>query len=71
MREGDDRDEVVSRAARRFGDLGHVIGDAGELLDHFGRRRDDGIERVYVWTTDFGDVDSLAELGETVIEALG
>ena len=62
-----DRDAIVSTAGRRFGTLGHVIGDADELVEHFSGRRAAGVERVYVWTTDFADPDNLAEFGETVI----
>jgi alkanesulfonate monooxygenase SsuD/methylene tetrahydromethanopterin reductase-like flavin-dependent oxidoreductase (luciferase family) len=67
---GGDREEIVATASRRFGELGHVTGSAEELLDHYGRHADDGIERIYVWTTDFAEPDTIAEFGECVIAAL-
>ena len=30
-----------------------VVGTGDELVDHFGRLRDQGVERVYAWFTDF------------------
>lgn len=64
---GGDRSSIVATAGRRFGTLGHVTGDADELVEHFSARGEQGVERVYVWTTDFADPDNLAEFGETVI----
>lgn len=68
---GANRDAVVDTAMRRFGDTGHVVGAAEELVDHFANRREAGIERTYVWTSDFADPDNLSEFGETVIAAIG
>ena len=68
--DGGNRDEIVTTAIRRFGDVGHVSGSAAELVDHYGRRADQGIERIYVWTTDFANPENLAEFGGTVIAAL-
>jgi len=67
---GADRAEIVATAARRFGDLGHVTGSAAELVDHFGARAEQGVERTYVWMTDFARPETLAEFGETVIDPL-
>ena len=67
---GGDRDAIVSTARRRFSETGHAFGAADELIEHFAARRDAGIERIYVWTSDFADPDNLTELGETVIQAL-
>lgn len=64
---GGDRADIVETAMRRFGDTGHAMGTAGELVEHFASRADAGIERIYVWTSDFAAPDALAEFGETVI----
>jgi alkanesulfonate monooxygenase SsuD/methylene tetrahydromethanopterin reductase-like flavin-dependent oxidoreductase (luciferase family) len=68
--QGGDRDAMTQTAMRRFGDTGHAVGNAAELVDHFASRRDAGIERIYVWTSDFADPDNLTEFGETVIRVL-
>jgi alkanesulfonate monooxygenase SsuD/methylene tetrahydromethanopterin reductase-like flavin-dependent oxidoreductase (luciferase family) len=65
-----DRDEVAGLAARRFGWGNPVIGTGPELAEHFAALADRGVERVYVWFTDFGDPDGLLEFGETVITPL-
>jgi alkanesulfonate monooxygenase SsuD/methylene tetrahydromethanopterin reductase-like flavin-dependent oxidoreductase (luciferase family) len=65
------RTTVTETAARRFGTMagGLVTGDASELVDHFGRLADRGIERVYVWFADFAPPETLAAFGEGVIAA--
>lgn len=68
--EGGDRDAIVDTAMRRFSTTGHAVGTAPELVEHFAARRAAGIERTYVWTSDFADPDTLREFGETVIAAL-
>lgn len=68
--EGGDRDTIVETAMRRFSATGHAVGTAAELVDHFAARRAAGIERTYVWTSDFASPDTLAEFGETVIAPL-
>ncbi len=68
--EGGDRDAIVEVALRRFGSTGHTIGVAEQLVEHFAGRADTGIDRVYVWTSDFADPDTLTEFGETVIGPL-
>ncbi|MEU6558215.1 LLM class flavin-dependent oxidoreductase [Nocardia nova] len=66
-----DPDEVRERSRRRFGYLtdGLVCGDAAELTAHFAGLGQRGVERFYVWFTDFADPATLAEFGETVIAA--
>ena len=71
VRRGDDREEVTALAMRRFGRSRPVIGTAPELVDHFGRMSEQGIERVYTWFTDFAPAETLAEFGEDVITPLG
>jgi alkanesulfonate monooxygenase SsuD/methylene tetrahydromethanopterin reductase-like flavin-dependent oxidoreductase (luciferase family) len=68
--EGGDRKAIVETALRRFSDTGHAIGTAAELIEHYASRRAAGIERTYVWTSDFAAPDTLAEFGETVIGPL-
>ncbi len=42
----DDRQAVAALAERRFGFAGPVIGSGAELLDHYGRLAERGVERV-------------------------
>ncbi|MCT7659649.1 LLM class flavin-dependent oxidoreductase [Mycobacterium deserti] len=66
---GVDRQTVTDVSTRRFGHLGDglVCGDAPELVDHFGRLSEQGVERFYVWFADFAAPDTLSEFAETVI----
>lgn len=68
--EGGDRDALVEKAMTRFTTTGHAIGNAEELIDHFSRRAESGIERTYAWMTDFAAPDTLREFGETVVSKL-
>jgi alkanesulfonate monooxygenase SsuD/methylene tetrahydromethanopterin reductase-like flavin-dependent oxidoreductase (luciferase family) len=67
---GGDRGAVAAAAARRFGAMSPVVGSGPELVDHFGRLADQGIERVYAWFTDFAPPDTLAAFGAEVIGPL-
>jgi len=62
-----DRDAITSLAMRRFGFSGPVIGTGAELVDHYGRLAERGVERVYTWFCDFAPPDTLAEFGQEVI----
>jgi alkanesulfonate monooxygenase SsuD/methylene tetrahydromethanopterin reductase-like flavin-dependent oxidoreductase (luciferase family) len=56
------RDEIVATAARRFpwsGETGGVVGDATELAARFRALADRGIERFYLWFTDFAQPATL------------
>jgi alkanesulfonate monooxygenase SsuD/methylene tetrahydromethanopterin reductase-like flavin-dependent oxidoreductase (luciferase family) len=66
------REAVTALAERRFGNhgAGLVIGDAGQLVDHFGQLRDRGVERFYVWFADFASPETLAGFGTGVIDKL-
>lgn len=64
------RSEVEEITTRRFGTVGVIIGEAQELIDHFGDLADKGVERTYAWFTDFATPDTLAAFGEDVIPAL-
>jgi alkanesulfonate monooxygenase SsuD/methylene tetrahydromethanopterin reductase-like flavin-dependent oxidoreductase (luciferase family) len=64
------RDQVERTAQRRFGWGRFVLGDAGELVDSFGALAGRGVERLYVWFTDFAPPETLAAFGQTVIAEL-
>jgi alkanesulfonate monooxygenase SsuD/methylene tetrahydromethanopterin reductase-like flavin-dependent oxidoreductase (luciferase family) len=64
-----DRGDIEETARRRFGN-GPVVGSAGELVEHFGRLADQGVERVYAWFCDFAHPATLAAFGEGVIASL-
>ena len=66
---GADRDEVDHLARRRFWGS-HVLGTPAELVDYFGSLAGRGVERVYVWFTDFAPPDTLAAFGDGVIRPL-
>jgi alkanesulfonate monooxygenase SsuD/methylene tetrahydromethanopterin reductase-like flavin-dependent oxidoreductase (luciferase family) len=66
---GRDRQEIELTARRRFGS-GVVAGTASELVDYFGALAARDVQRVYVWFTDFAQLDTLSEFGEHVIGAL-
>lgn len=61
-----DRQETVETARRRFGP-GPVAGTANELVDYFASLAEEGIERVYVWFTDFATPHTLDAFGDRVI----
>ena len=67
---GGDRDAVTATATRRFGSTFPVVGSGPELLDHFGRMGERGVERVYAWFCDFAPPETLAEFGDEVIAPL-
>lgn len=67
------RADVVAMAEKRYGQTGMgrtmLVGDASELRDHFAKRREQGVERFYVWFLDFAKPDTLAAFGRDVISA--
>jgi len=67
---GGDRDEITALAKRRFGFSRPVIGTGPELVEHYGRLAEQGIERVYTWFCDFAQPETLAAFGEEVIAPL-
>jgi len=67
---GDARDDVERTAQRRFGWGRFVLGDAGELVERFGALAERGVERLYVWFTDFAAPGTLAAFGQSVIAEL-
>jgi len=66
---GASRQEVDELARRRFWGT-HVLGTAPELVDYFGGLADKGVERVYVWFTDFAPAETLSAFGDGVIGPL-
>lgn len=64
------RSSVAELALRRFGRRGVVVGDAEQLVDHFGGLAERGIERVYTWFCDFAQPATLTAFGENVIAKL-
>jgi alkanesulfonate monooxygenase SsuD/methylene tetrahydromethanopterin reductase-like flavin-dependent oxidoreductase (luciferase family) len=62
-----DRADVEVTAQRRFGDVGRLVGDGGQLVDQFGALHARGIDRFYAWFTDFAAPETLAGFGSEVI----
>ncbi len=64
-----DRDAVIDLSRRRFGYLGTglVCGDAEELRAHFSDLAAQGVQRFYVWFSDFAPTDTIEEFGRSVI----
>jgi alkanesulfonate monooxygenase SsuD/methylene tetrahydromethanopterin reductase-like flavin-dependent oxidoreductase (luciferase family) len=62
-----DREAIAAMTKRRFGWSRPVVGSAEELVDHYGRLGDRGVERVYTWFCDFAAPETLAEFGEDVV----
>jgi alkanesulfonate monooxygenase SsuD/methylene tetrahydromethanopterin reductase-like flavin-dependent oxidoreductase (luciferase family) len=67
---GGDRDAITALAQRRFSFSRPVIGSGPELVEHYGRLAEQGIERVYTWFCDFAPPETLAAFGEEVISPL-
>ena len=65
------RAAVEELVERRFGKTGMgprvVLGDAGEITARLDAFRDQGVERFYVWFTDFADPATLEAFGREVI----
>jgi alkanesulfonate monooxygenase SsuD/methylene tetrahydromethanopterin reductase-like flavin-dependent oxidoreductase (luciferase family) len=64
---GGDRKAITDLAMRRFGYARPAIGTGPELVEHFQRRAEQGVERVYAWFCDFAPAETLAGFGEEVI----
>jgi alkanesulfonate monooxygenase SsuD/methylene tetrahydromethanopterin reductase-like flavin-dependent oxidoreductase (luciferase family) len=67
-----DRAMITEQSRRRFGAMaaGPLVGAPDELVDHYRTLADRGVERVYVWFTDFAPPHTLEAFGATVIERL-
>jgi alkanesulfonate monooxygenase SsuD/methylene tetrahydromethanopterin reductase-like flavin-dependent oxidoreductase (luciferase family) len=67
------RQTIVELAQRRFGWVppeGRAVGSGSELVDRFGELREKGVERFYLWLTDFATPETLAAFGDEVIAPL-
>jgi alkanesulfonate monooxygenase SsuD/methylene tetrahydromethanopterin reductase-like flavin-dependent oxidoreductase (luciferase family) len=65
------RDDVLALAARRFGAMpSRLIGGTEEIVTQLRELEARGIERVYLWFTDFADEETLARFGEEVLPQL-
>jgi alkanesulfonate monooxygenase SsuD/methylene tetrahydromethanopterin reductase-like flavin-dependent oxidoreductase (luciferase family) len=62
-----EREEIDTAARRRFWGS-HVLGNAPELVDYFGALAERGVERVYVWFTDFAPTETLEAFGGMVVK---
>ena len=60
------REEITSTARRRFGQP-PVIGNGPELVDHFKALGDRGVERCYLWFSDFAQPATVSSFGDQVI----
>jgi alkanesulfonate monooxygenase SsuD/methylene tetrahydromethanopterin reductase-like flavin-dependent oxidoreductase (luciferase family) len=67
--EGADRAAIEETARRRFGYSNLVVGGRSELLDHFHAMQERGVERFYVWFTDFATPATLEAFGAEVISS--
>ncbi|MGP0030105.1 MAG: LLM class flavin-dependent oxidoreductase [Acidimicrobiales bacterium] len=70
---GGPRDAIVELADRRFGRMGgdaRAVGSGAQLAEHFAAQRRRGIERFYVWFTDFAPPETLHAFGAEVIDSL-
>ena len=62
---------VLATAQRRFGHMpGRVAGDSDVMRAHLHDLEARGIERVYLWFSDFADEQTLARFGADVLAAL-
>ena len=66
------RAEITATAQKRFGSFGSgpVIGTGSEIVDVYAALADRGVERFYVWFTDFAPPETLAAFGSEVIAQL-
>ncbi len=63
-------DEVLALAQKRFGHMpGRVAGDAAVMRAHLHDLEARGIERVYLWFSDFADEQTLERFGAEVLSA--
>ena len=65
-----DRAEVTELVARRFGPMGKdvAIGTADQLAAHFRSLRSRGVDRFYVWFTDFAPPDTLRRFADVLAQ---
>jgi hypothetical protein len=66
--EGGDREAAGALANRRFGYARPTVGTATELVDHYGRLGEQGVERVYTWFCDFAPPETLQAFAQVIAE---
>jgi alkanesulfonate monooxygenase SsuD/methylene tetrahydromethanopterin reductase-like flavin-dependent oxidoreductase (luciferase family) len=68
--DGADRQQVTDQADRRFGAMGDMraVGSGEELVATFTDQQRRGVERFYVWFTDFAPPETLRAFGSEVID---
>lgn len=66
----DVREDITQTSLRRFGS-GPVVGNSEELIEHYRGRMEMGVERFYVWFTDFATPTTLDLFGKEIISVLG
>ncbi len=66
------RAEITATAQKRFASFGSgpVIGTGNEIVDFYASTAARGVERFYVWFTDFAPPETLAAFGSEVIAQL-
>lgn len=68
------RDEIEALTAKRFGTSGMgsrlILGNSAEIGEHLEALRARGVERFYIWFTDFADPATLDAFGRDVITPL-
>jgi alkanesulfonate monooxygenase SsuD/methylene tetrahydromethanopterin reductase-like flavin-dependent oxidoreductase (luciferase family) len=67
---GGDRAAITEVAQRRFGYARPATGTGPELVEHYGRLAEQGVERVYAWFTDFAPAATLDAFGAEVLAQL-
>jgi alkanesulfonate monooxygenase SsuD/methylene tetrahydromethanopterin reductase-like flavin-dependent oxidoreductase (luciferase family) len=65
------RAEITELATKRFGRSRPIIGNGQELVEHYRRLEEQGIERVYTWFCDFAAPETLEGFGAEVISEMG
>ncbi len=70
---GADRESTLALAERRFGGMSgsRLDGGGAELMEAFAALRDRGVDRFYVWFTDFAPPATVEAFGDEVIAAMG
>jgi alkanesulfonate monooxygenase SsuD/methylene tetrahydromethanopterin reductase-like flavin-dependent oxidoreductase (luciferase family) len=63
------RDEVEAVTARRYPGWHVVLGDGKELVEQYRSLHDQGVERFYVWFTDFAEPATLDAFSAQVLSA--
>ena len=66
---GGDRAAIEEVAQKRFGYSSRVVGGSSEMLDHFHEMQEHGVERFYVWFTDFAAPETVEAFGAEVISS--